>query len=728
MKFRYSIIIPTYNRANSLLRLVNSIVDSIEDDRFTEIIIVDDGSADNTSEIVSKIEYEYLHYLQIENSGPAFARNRGAEIAKGDYLIFIDDDCTLTKNYFEILDKIVEKNYFDAFGGQSKNKIESNKLAEFYEKINSFYFSNQPSKNKFLMSNNLICKRDIFLKESGFDERFTIGAEDREFAIRLAEKSYKIGFVKELAVNHYHNFSLRSFLFQYYKFGRGSYLLYGVISKENNYNLERVNHIRQFLSIYDALSKNQNIAAKFTYFLILILSQLFTSFGYVSAKWEGIKDLRDEKSDSSTTFTSGRKGTVIGLFSFLGGNLFSSVLGFATFIILGKYLELEQFGNFMIAFSLLTIISKFTNFGLPVSITRYAADSVKLQDREKTSFILKNGFFIQSIILTLSLLIFLLLNHFLEGEIEAFKLPVMIKYGIAVGIVSTTLFDFFLTIYSIHLEYLKIAFINNLVAFLRLASVLLLIIILKPNSGILFWAYAGAGLIGAIILSFKYFSMILPSSKINFGEIKKLLRYGSFETVTGISRQIISNGGPLVLASLSTKAEAGLYGIGMSLSFVYSVIAINIRSYFFPIGSRLISNDAIIPFIRRTVRLTLPIFILGVISLIVAKPLLENFYSESKAEAYPVFVLLSLPAILKLFFSSLLILLHYYFKPQYIAYEAFGRSILFLIIAFIVSGYGAMGVASALLFTSLIGVGVILSLVHNELKKNNLRLKDGMRF
>ncbi len=728
MKFTYSIIIPTYNRANSLLRLVNSIIELIKDSLNIEIIIVDDGSTDNTSEIVSKIEYEHLHYLQIENSGPAFARNRGAEIATGDYLIFIDDDCTLTKNYFEILDKILEKNHFDAFGGHSKNKIDENKLAEFYEKINSFYFSNQFGKNKFLMSNNLICKREIFLKESGFDERFTIGAEDRELAIRLAEKGYNIGFEKELVVNHYHNFSLRSFLFQYYKFGRGSYLLYEVISKEKKYNTERINHIKQFLNIFETLKQNQHNDVKIAYFLILFFSQLFTSLGYISAKWEGIKDLRDEKSDSAKTFTSGRKGTVIGLFSFLGGNLFSSVLGFTTFIILGKYLELEQFGNFMIAFSLLTIISKFTNFGLPVSVTRYAADSVKLQDKEKTSFILKNGFFIQSIILSLSLLVFLLLNHFLEGEIEAFKLPVMIKYGIAVGIVSTTLFDFFLTIYSIHLEYLKIAFINNLVAFLRLSSILVLIIFLRPNAGILFWAYAGSGLIGAIILSLNYFAKILPSSKINYEEIKKLLRYGSFETVTGISRQIISNGGPLVLASLSTKAEAGLYGIGMSLSFVYSVIALNIRSYFFPIGSRLISNDTIIPFIRRTVRLTLPIFILGIISLIIAKPLLDNFYSESKAEAYPIFVLLSLPAILKLFFSSMLILLHYYFKPQYIAYEAFSRSILFLIIAFIASGYGAMGVASALLLTSLIGVGVILYLVHNELKKNNLRLKDGMRF
>ncbi|MCO6472633.1 MAG: glycosyltransferase [Melioribacteraceae bacterium] len=728
MKFRYSIIIPTYNRANSLLPLVNTIIELNKDNQEVEIIIVDDGSTDNTSEIISKIEYDHLRYLQIENSGPAFARNRGAEIAKGDFLIFIDDDCIPAKNYFLILNQTIESNSYDAFGGQSKNKIAENKLAEFYDKINSFYFSNQHNNNKFLMSNNMICKRDIFWEESGFDERFTIGAEDRELAIRLADKQYKVGFVEELSVNHYHDFSLRSFLFQYYKFGRGSYLLYDVISKENNYKIARINHLKQFFNIYCALRKDQNITEKFTYFLILLLSQLFTAFGYVSAKWEGIKDLRDEKSDSAKTFTSGRKGTVIGLFSFLGGNLFSSVLGFATFIILGKYLELEQFGNFMIAFSLLTIISKFTNFGLPISVTRYASDSVKLRDKEKTSFILKNGIFIQSIVLFLSLLIFLLLNHFLEGEIEAFKLPVMIKYGIAIGIVSTTLFDFFLIIYSIQLEYLKIAFINNLVAFLRLTSVLLLIIILKPNAGILFWAYAGSGLIGAIILSIKYFSNIVPSSKINFEEIKKLLKYGSFETVTGISRQIISNGGPLILASLSTKAEAGLYGIGMSLSFVYSVIALNIRSYFFPIGSRLISNDTIIPFIRRTVRLTLPLFFLGIISLIIAKPILESFYSESKAEAYPVFVLLSLPAILKLFFSSLLILLHYYFKPQYIAYEAFGRSILFLIIAFIVSGYGAIGVASALLLTSLIGVGVILYLVHNELKKNYLRLKDGLRF
>ncbi len=83
-----TIVIPTYNRAALLVKAVDSVLGQSHDN--FELIVVDDGSSDNTAEIIR--DYGSVIYLYQENQGPAAARNRGIKAAKYDLIAFLDSD------------------------------------------------------------------------------------------------------------------------------------------------------------------------------------------------------------------------------------------------------------------------------------------------------------------------------------------------------------------------------------------------------------------------------------------------------------------------------------------------------------------------------------------------------------------------------------------------------------------------------------------------------------
>lgn len=87
-----SVIIPTYNRASLLLKVVQSILSQTY--RNVEVLVCDDGSTDNTREIVSSIQDERVRYIDCGPSHgfPAYARTQGVAAARGEWLAFCDDD------------------------------------------------------------------------------------------------------------------------------------------------------------------------------------------------------------------------------------------------------------------------------------------------------------------------------------------------------------------------------------------------------------------------------------------------------------------------------------------------------------------------------------------------------------------------------------------------------------------------------------------------------------
>jgi len=93
----FSIIIPTYNRSDLLRQCINSVIAQRHTDY--ELIIVDDGSTDNTEHLILGIKDSRIKYLKQNHQERSNARNHGIQHAKGKYVCFVDDDDLLEENY-----------------------------------------------------------------------------------------------------------------------------------------------------------------------------------------------------------------------------------------------------------------------------------------------------------------------------------------------------------------------------------------------------------------------------------------------------------------------------------------------------------------------------------------------------------------------------------------------------------------------------------------------------
>ena len=104
-----SFIIPTYNSANTIKRAVDSILDQNTNLEY-EIIVVDDGSTDNTEEVLKCYEdVERIKYFKKENSGVADTRNYGVKMATGEYIIFVDSDDYISENLLNDIERFIRQ-------------------------------------------------------------------------------------------------------------------------------------------------------------------------------------------------------------------------------------------------------------------------------------------------------------------------------------------------------------------------------------------------------------------------------------------------------------------------------------------------------------------------------------------------------------------------------------------------------------------------------------------
>lgn len=105
---KYSYIVPTYNRKDKLVDTLNSILNQSRNDY--EIIVIDDGSSDGTEYIDFHRMSEKIRYFQRSNSGVSSARNYGASLAKGSYLIFLDSDDLISGEQLKVFDSLIREN------------------------------------------------------------------------------------------------------------------------------------------------------------------------------------------------------------------------------------------------------------------------------------------------------------------------------------------------------------------------------------------------------------------------------------------------------------------------------------------------------------------------------------------------------------------------------------------------------------------------------------------
>ena len=180
MKPIISVVIPTYNRAESLLHLLQSLqAQSIPSGSF-EVIVVSDGSSDQTAEMVQSLQRLMCNLILIEqkNQGPATARNTGALKAKGKYIAFTDDDCLASKNWL--------KEILKAFDSKNVIGIEGKTTSYINEKTPLTHQIENHTGHPALPTCNAAFQRWAFQAIGGFDTSFPYAHnEDADLAWRI---------------------------------------------------------------------------------------------------------------------------------------------------------------------------------------------------------------------------------------------------------------------------------------------------------------------------------------------------------------------------------------------------------------------------------------------------------------------------------------------------------------------------------------------------------------
>jgi exopolysaccharide biosynthesis polyprenyl glycosylphosphotransferase len=219
-----SVIIPTYNNADILPACLEALLaQEYPHDKY-EIIVVDDGSTDHTSEVVSQFtdSIPVVRYFHQANQGPAAARNNGAKHAAGDIIMFTDDDCVAEPQWIIQMSQPFHKSNGDiaAVKGAYKTR-QSSFIAHFAQKeFESRYRKMQKSRHiDFVDTYSAAFKREVFFSLNGFDTRFPeANNEDVEFSYRLAAENHKMVFNPDAIVYHTHPDTLYKYLKM--KFGR----------------------------------------------------------------------------------------------------------------------------------------------------------------------------------------------------------------------------------------------------------------------------------------------------------------------------------------------------------------------------------------------------------------------------------------------------------------------------------------------------------------------------
>lgn len=221
---KYSIIIPVYNRPVEIDELLESLTHQTL--KNFEVLVVDDGSEIDSKKVVEKYrEHLDVKYFHKENSGQGFTRNFGFKNASGDFFIVFDSDCIIPPHYLETVDKHLNENNLDAFGGPDRDHKSFTPIqkAISYSMTSPFTTGGIRGSEKSLgafhpRSFNMGISREVFQTTGGY--LIPKMGEDIEFSIRIINSGFKAGLIKDAFVYHKRRTNFLHFFKQLHFFGR----------------------------------------------------------------------------------------------------------------------------------------------------------------------------------------------------------------------------------------------------------------------------------------------------------------------------------------------------------------------------------------------------------------------------------------------------------------------------------------------------------------------------
>ncbi|MDL2222607.1 glycosyltransferase family 2 protein [Bacteroidales bacterium OttesenSCG-928-M11] len=218
----FSIVVCTYNRANYLTQTLVSIAEQTFPMENFEVLVVDNNSLDDTEETVRVFIASYpniqMRYLREMNQGVSYCRNLGVSEARGEFIVFIDDDETVDKTFLMALysffkdhpeAKLCAEPVFPVY-----NSDKPKWLSPFTERLltGAYYKGNKVKKVKakdYPGTGHATFRRDLFTKYGGFKTDLgrkgssLMGGEDKDFFLRLIEQGIDCYYIPQAIVSHY---------------------------------------------------------------------------------------------------------------------------------------------------------------------------------------------------------------------------------------------------------------------------------------------------------------------------------------------------------------------------------------------------------------------------------------------------------------------------------------------------------------------------------------------
>lgn len=228
-----SVVVCTHNGAHRMEACLSALLALDYPDY--EVVVVDDGSTDPTAEVVGK--FDGVRLIQLRHAGLSAARNRGAEVARGEIIAFTDDDCEPDAAWLKWLAYAFAKGGWDACGGPNlpPRPIPENNGRAGVSPMDEAVVAAAPGapshvlledgEAEHLPGCNLVVRKDVMLSLGGFGVAYRVAGDDVDFCWRLREAGFRLGFCGAAFVWHRRRTSLWRYIKQQYGYGKAEALL-----------------------------------------------------------------------------------------------------------------------------------------------------------------------------------------------------------------------------------------------------------------------------------------------------------------------------------------------------------------------------------------------------------------------------------------------------------------------------------------------------------------------
>jgi glycosyltransferase involved in cell wall biosynthesis len=214
---KVSVVIPAYNAAKTIGEAVAHSLSQTKRSLQVELIVVDDGSTDDT---VAIAENAGATVIRQENAGPAATRNRGWKSATGTFICFTDSDCIPIAGWLENLLDGFTDSQVGAVAGSYDIANSSSWLARWVQQEIRERHKRMGSFVRAFGSYNVAIPRYVLQATGGFDPSYRrASGEDNDLSYRIIKEGWRIAFRPQAKVSHYHPDKLWTYLMEQYRHG-----------------------------------------------------------------------------------------------------------------------------------------------------------------------------------------------------------------------------------------------------------------------------------------------------------------------------------------------------------------------------------------------------------------------------------------------------------------------------------------------------------------------------